>query len=184
MNSHEQPEDTLRILIIDDDEVFGQVLERALKKRGYDVARVTDEPQALEKTRDFEPDYITLDLKLEGSSGLTLLPLLVEASPQSKIVVLTGYSSITTAVEAIKLGAINYLCKPADADEIIAAFHKQEGNPDTPLAEQPMSVNRLTWEHIQKVLHEHDGNISATARALGMHRRTLQRKLQKRPVKR
>lgn len=184
MNSHDQPDDRLRILIIDDDDIFGQVLERAFKKRGYEVARVTDEPQALETTRDFEPDYITLDLKLEGSSGLNLLPLLVEASPQSKIVVLTGYSSITTAVEAIKLGAINYLCKPADADEIIAAFHKHEGNPDTPLAEQPMSVNRLTWEHIQKVLHEHDGNISATARALGMHRRTLQRKLQKRPVKR
>ena len=143
-----------------------------------------NEAQALEKTQAFEPDLISLDLKLEGSSGLNLLPLLVEASPQSKIVVLTGYSSIATAVEAIKLGAVNYLCKPADADEILAAFQKQEGNPDAPLAEQPMSVNRLTWEHIQKVLHENDGNISATARALGMHRRTLQRKLQKRPVKR
>lgn len=184
MTTEEQQDDTLRILIIDDDEVFGQVLERAFNKRGYEVARVTDDQQALEKTRDFEPDYISLDLKLEGSSGLNLLPQLVEASPQSRIVVLTGYSSIATAVEAIKLGAVNYLCKPADADEILAAFNKQAGNPDTPLAEQPMSVNRLTWEHIQKVLHEQDGNISATARALGMHRRTLQRKLQKRPVKR
>jgi two-component system response regulator RegA len=184
MSIEEQQDDKLRILIIDDDEVFGQVLERALNKRGYEVARVTDDQQALEKTRDFEPDYISLDLKLEGSSGLNLLPQLVEVSPQSRIVVLTGYSSIATAVEAIKLGAVNYLCKPADADEILAAFNKQEGNPDTPLAEQPMSVNRLTWEHIQKVLHEQDGNISATARALGMHRRTLQRKLQKRPVKR
>ncbi len=184
MSTEEQHEDRLRILIIDDDEVFGQVLQRAFSKRGYDASVVQDDAAALEKTRELEPDYITLDLKLEGSSGLNLLPQLVEASPQSKIVVLTGYSSIATAVEAIKLGAVNYLCKPADADEVLAAFHKQEGNPDTPLAEQPMSVNRLTWEHIQKVLHEQDGNISATARALGMHRRTLQRKLQKRPVRR
>lgn len=184
MSVEEQQDEQLRILIIDDDEVFGQVLQRAFSKRGYEVAQATDENQALIKAQEFEPDYITLDLKLEGSSGLNLLPQLVESSPQSKIVVLTGYSSIATAVEAIKLGAVNYLCKPADADEILAAFHKQEGDPDVPVAEQPMSVNRLTWEHIQKVLHEHDGNISATARALGMHRRTLQRKLQKRPVRR
>lgn len=182
--SVEELDERLRILIVDDDEVFGQVLQRALSRRGYEVAQATDEVRALEKTQEFEPDYITLDLKLEGSSGLNLLPQLVERSPQSKIVVLTGYSSIATAVEAIKLGAINYLCKPADADEILAAFQKQDGDPDIPLAEQPMSVNRLTWEHIQKILHEHDGNISATARALGMHRRTLQRKLQKRPVRR
>lgn len=184
MSSDEQQDETVRILIIDDDDIFTHVLQRAFIKRGYEVEVATDEAQALEKTQAFEPDLISLDLKLQGSSGLNLLPQLVERSPQSKIVVLTGYSSITTAVEAIKLGAINYLCKPADADEILAAFQQQNGNPDAPVAEQPMSVNRLTWEHIQKVLHEHDGNISATARALGMHRRTLQRKLQKRPVKR
>ncbi len=184
MSNVEQHDEAVRILIIDDDDIFTHVLQRAFIKRGYEVEVAANEAQALEKTQAFEPDLISLDLKLEGSSGLNLLPLLVEASPQSKIVVLTGYSSIATAVEAIKLGAVNYLCKPADADEILAAFQKQEGNPDAPLAEQPMSVNRLTWEHIQKVLHENDGNISATARALGMHRRTLQRKLQKRPVKR
>lgn len=98
--------------------------------------------------------------------------------------VLTGYSSIATAVEAIKLGAVNYLCKPVDADEVLAALEQREGNPETEVADNPPSINRLTWEHIQKVLQEHDGNISATARALGMHRRTLQRKLQKRPVRR
>ncbi len=184
MCSDEHQDENTRILIIDDDDIFTHVLHRAFIKRGYEVEVAADEAQALEKTHAFEPDLISLDLKLESSSGLNLLPQLVEASPQSKIVVLTGYSSIATAVEAIKLGAVNYLCKPADADEILAAFQKQEGNPDTPLAEQPMSVNRLTWEHIQKVLHENDGNISATARALGMHRRTLQRKLQKRPVRR
>ncbi|WP_416886538.1 response regulator transcription factor [Marinospirillum sp.] len=177
-------EEQTRILIIDDDDIFAQVLERAFQRRGYETARASNEKEALELTQELEPDYITLDLKLEGSSGLTLLPQLLEASSLSKIVVLTGYSSIATAVEAIKLGAINYLCKPADADEVLAALNKQAGDPETPLAEQPMSVNRLTWEHIQKVLHEHEGNISATARALGMHRRTLQRKLQKRPVKR
>lgn len=179
-SQEEQP----RILIIDDDEVFGRVLERAFKRRGYETAWAANEQQALIYTQELEPDYITLDLKLEGSSGLTLLPRLLDASALSKIVVLTGYSSIATAVEAIKLGAVHYLCKPADADEILAALSKQVGDPETPLAEQPMSVNRLTWEHIQKVLHEHEGNISATARALGMHRRTLQRKLQKRPVRR
>jgi two-component system response regulator RegA len=99
-------------------------------------------------------------------------------------VVLTGYSSIATAVEAIKLGAINYLCKPADADDVMAAFEHPDADPNVELADNPPSINRITWEHIQKVLQEHDGNISATARALGMHRRTLQRKLQKRPVRR
>ncbi len=183
MTSEDTQDEALRILIIDDDEVFGQVLERAFSKRGYEVRVAQNDEDALNTALDFEPDYMTLDLKLEKSSGLNLLPKLVEASPQSRIVVLTGYSSIATAVEAIKLGAVNYLCKPADADDILAAFYKQEGDPDTPLAEKPMSVNRLTWEHIQKVLHENDGNISATARALGMHRRTLQRKLQKRPVR-
>ncbi len=96
---------------------------------------------------------------------------------------LTGYSSISTAVEAIKLGALNYLCKPADADDILNAFEQAQGNADAEISVHPPSVNRLEWEHIQRVLNEHDGNISATARALGMHRRTLQRKLQKRPVK-
>jgi two-component system response regulator RegA len=99
------------------------------------------------------------------------------------ILILTGYSSISTAVEAIKLGAINYLCKPASADEIVAAFKNTEANAQVPMEDSPPSVNRLEWEHIQRVLNENQGNISATARSLGMHRRTLQRKLQKRPVK-
>ena len=96
---------------------------------------------------------------------------------------LTGYSSISTAVEAVKLGAVNYLCKPADADEILAAFGEQKNHPSLEPTYTPLSIDRLEWEHIQKILQENDGNISATARALGMHRRTLQRKLHKRPVK-
>ena len=130
------------------------------------------------------PDYAVLDLKMEGDSGLVLLPKLLELDPEMRVLILTGYSSIATAVEAIKRGACNYLCKPADADDVLAALLSQHADLDSLVPENPMSVDRLQWEHIQRVLSEHDGNISATARALGMHRRTLQRKLQKRPVRR
>ena len=177
-------DDTNRLLIIDDDEIFCHVLSRALERRGYDVTVAHDAEQALSLARQHRPHLATLDLKLEHSSGLKLLPELIEIMPDCRIVVLTGYSSIATAVEAIKLGAVNYLCKPADADEILLALEREEGDPEPEVAENPPSINRIAWEHIQKVLQEHDGNISATARALGMHRRTLQRKLQKRPVRR
>ena len=113
-----------------------------------------------------------------------LFPKLLELDAEMKVLILTGYSSITTAVEAIKRGAANYLCKPADADDVLAALLSDHADLVTLVPENPMSVDRLQWEHIQRVLGEHDGNISATARALGMHRRTLQRKLQKRPVHR
>lgn len=173
-----------RLLIVDDDEMFCHVMQRAMIRRGYEVQVATNADDALTQARQAPPAIATLDLKLEHSSGLKLLPELLEVAPRCRVVVLTGYSSIATAVEAIKLGAVNYLCKPADADEILAALDKQTGDPDTEVADNPPSINRVTWEHIQKVLQEHDGNISATARALGMHRRTLQRKLQKRPVRR
>jgi|TARA_R100001039_G_C1846160_1_gene106431 two-component system response regulator RegA len=176
--------DATRLLIIDDDEFFCQVTARAMTRRGYEVEVARDEAQALSVARSHRPELVTLDLKLEQSSGLKLLPELIALLPDTRIVVLTGYSSIATAVEAIKLGAVNYLCKPADADEILNAFNREVGDPAAEISDNPPSVNRLTWEHIQKVLNEHDGNISSTARALGMHRRTLQRKLQKRPVKR
>jgi len=130
------------------------------------------------------PDYAALDLKMDGDSGLVLLPKLLELDPEMRVVILTGYSSIATAVEAIKRGACNYLCKPADADDVLAALLSEHADLDSLVPENPMSVDRLQWEHIQRVLTEHEGNISATARALGMHRRTLQRKLQKRPVRR
>ena len=173
-----------RLLIVDDDEMFCHVLSRALTRRGFEVMVAHDADQALNIAAQFMPTMATLDLKLEHSSGLKLLPELLSAVPSCRIVVLTGYSSIATAVEAIKLGAINYLCKPADADDVMAAFEHPDADPNIELADNPPSINRITWEHIQKVLQEHDGNISATARALGMHRRTLQRKLQKRPVRR
>ncbi|MDT0499770.1 MULTISPECIES: response regulator transcription factor [unclassified Halomonas] len=173
-----------RLLIIDDDEMFCHVLDRAMTRRGYEVVVARDAQEALSLARQHRPALATLDLKLEHESGLKLLPELLEVVPECRIVILTGYSSIATAVEAIKLGAVNYLCKPADADEVLAAFEKDDGDPQIEVADQPPSINRIAWEHIQKVLQEHDGNISATARALGMHRRTLQRKLQKRPVRR
>lgn len=178
------PETAQRLLIIDDDEMFCHVLDRAMRRRGYEVLVAHDGSQALELCRRHAPHLATLDLKLEHESGLKLLPELLEVVPGLRVVVLTGYSSIATAVEAIKLGAVDYLCKPADADEVLSALARVEGDPDAEVAQHPPSVNRITWEHIQKVLQENDGNISATARALGMHRRTLQRKLQKRPVRR
>ena len=184
MSTNKSSTQDQRLLIIDDDEMFCHVLSRALTRRGYQVSVAHDADQALALASSEAPGMATLDLKLEHTSGLKLLPELLAVAPACRVVVLTGYSSIATAVEAIKLGAVNYLCKPADADDVLIAFDRQEGDPNTEVADNPPSVNRITWEHIQKVLQEHDGNISATARALGMHRRTLQRKLQKRPVKR
>ena len=184
MSTNKSPIQEQHLLIIDDDEIFCHVLSRALTRRGFKVSVAHDADQALTLAASNTPHMATLDLKLEHTSGLKLLPELLAVAPACRVVVLTGYSSIATAVEAIKLGAVNYLCKPADADDVLTAFDRQEGDPNTEVADNPPSVNRITWEHIQKVLQEHDGNISATARALGMHRRTLQRKLQKRPVKR
>lgn len=173
-----------RFLIVDDDPVFTRVLSRAMTRREFDVqvARSAEEAELI--IESWIPHFVTVDLKMEGNSGLSLIPSLKSANAEMRILMLTGYASIATAVEAIKLGATQYLPKPADADQILAALNKIEADADLEVVEQPMSVNRLEWEHIQKVLNEHEGNISATARALGMHRRTLQRKLAKRPVKR
>ncbi|HET8708626.1 MAG TPA: response regulator transcription factor [Pseudomonadales bacterium] len=169
-----------RFLIIDDDELFCQVLTRSLSKKGFETRYALDAAQALTLAKAFQPNHCLLDLKLGNETGLRLIEPLKHELPDAQIVVLTGYASIATAVDAIKLGAANYICKPAHTDAIIAAFR------DSPAIEQPpaseaLSVDRLEWEHIQRVLAEHHGNISAAARALGMHRRTLQRKLQKRP---
>lgn len=171
------------ILLVDDDEIFLQVLQRAFSRRNYHVETAVNITEAMALCRQQHFDQAVVDLKLDTESGLQLIQQIADYSPNTKIVMLTGYSSISTAVEAIKLGAVNYLCKPADANEIIAAFAQADGNSNTAISSQPPSVDRLEWEHIQKVLQEHEGNVSATARALGMHRRTLQRKLQKRPVK-
>ncbi len=169
------------LLIVDDDTTFSSILGRAFERRGFKVITADCSDQALQQCRLHRPDYGIVDLKLADESGLMLVPQLKALQPNIRILILTGYSSIATAVEAIKLGAVNYLCKPASSDEILVALGNDDANPDAPVATTPPSTNRLAWEHIQKVLAEHDGNISATARALGMHRRTLQRKLQKKP---
>jgi two-component system response regulator RegA len=171
------------LLLVDDDAIFTHVMSRAMSRRGLRVSVAGSAEEGLEVARADVPDYAVLDLKMEGDSGLVLLPRLLELDPHMQVVILTGYSSITTAVEAIKRGARNYLCKPADADDVLAALLSDRAEVEKLVPENPMSVDRLQWEHIQRVLAEHDGNISATARALGMHRRTLQRKLQKRPVR-
>jgi two-component system response regulator RegA len=124
-----------------------------------------------------------VDLKMPNASGLTLVQRLKQIDSGTCVVVLTGYASIATAIEAIKLGATHYLAKPARTEDILAAFKRVEPKPDVPISEDPMRIGQLEWEHIQKVLVEQQGNISATAKALGMHRRTLQRKLTKRPGK-
>ena len=173
----------LKFLIVDDDETFTRVLSKAINRRGYETVIASSAEQALSLLDNFTPDLATLDLKMDGASGITLVPRLKALNPGIKILILTGYASISTAVEAIKLGATDYLAKPADTDQILSKLQATDADPAIDIAEKPMSVGRLEWEHIQKVLTEHEGNISATARALGMHRRTLQRKLQKRPVR-
>lgn len=175
-----------RLLIVDDDSGTRDMLERAMTRRGFEtrVAENVDEAQGTIARESF--DCALLDLKIHHNSGLELIAPIRSANPRARIVVLTGYSSIPTAVAAIKLGANDYLCKPAGGDQLVAALlgdpgTGNEAQPLPEIASTPLSVNRLAWEHIQRVLAENDGNISATARVLGMHRRTLQRKLQKRP---
>lgn len=171
------------LLIVDDDEVFAGVLAQAFERRGYAVRVAHSVAAGVALARAESPEFAVVDLRMPGGSGLELVQALQQQDENTRIVVLTGYASIATAVEAIKLGAVHYLAKPADADEIQAAFQLDAGDPGIELPERPLSVGRLEWEHIQRVLQECEGNISATARRLGMHRRTLQRKLQKRPLR-
>ncbi len=175
------------ILVIDDDQVFNSVLCRALSRRGYRVCGAHGAAEALEFAEREQPEMIVLDLNLAGDSGLALVAPVKRFCPQSRIVVLTGYASIATAVEAIKLGATHYLAKPVGVEELLAAFNSGRGELEkaagNPPRNEPLSVERLEWEHIQRIMLENNGNISATARALKMHRRTLQRKLGKRPTR-
>ena len=172
-----------RILIVDDDQTFCTVMERALERRGYVTAVAHNATAAIKLAAEFQPHKALIDLVMPGDTGLVAVKKIHECCPQAVIVVLTGYASISTAVESIKLGAVQYLTKPVDVDKILDAFSQQQGDEQLKVEQKPLSPKRLEWEHIQKVLAEHDGNISATARALNMHRRTLQRKLAKKPVR-
>lgn len=168
------------LLLVDDDEVFLKRLARAMERRGFrpEVAASVSLGKAIAAAR--KPAYAVIDLRLEDGNGLDVVEALRQARPDSRIVVLTGYGAIATAVAAVKIGAIDYLSKPADADEVVAALLAKPGMvlPEPP--ENPMSADRVRWEHIQRVYEQCDRNVSETARRLSMHRRTLQRILAKR----
>ena len=170
-----------QLLIVEDDEAFARTLKRSFERRGYDV-RVAHSPDALDGLlTDWRPGYAVVDLKLGSASGLACVQTLRALDPAMRIVVLTGFASIATAVEAIKLGASYYLAKPSNTDDIEAAFERSEGDADATIAPAPpTSIKTLEWEHIHQTLADVDFNISEAARRLGMHRRTLARKLDKR----
>lgn len=175
------------LLLVDDDEVFSKTLVRSLERRGLTCVHASSSGQLAQLTSGALFSDIILDLNLGESTGLDLIPGLRKRYPNANILVLTGYASIATTVKAIKLGADNYLAKPADTEAILLALDSDAEDTVDGVAlggVQPMSVGRLEWEHIQRVLQENQGNVSATARALNMHRRTLQRKLAKRPLAR
>lgn len=171
------------ILIVDDDEVFRRRLARAFEDRGYDTRVAADFDEAVTAAQTDSPELAVTDLKMPGRSGLELVQALNEIDPSTKVIVLTGYGSIATAIDAVRLGATYYLPKPADADDIVAAFARAEAPPLEPPdpTYQPPSLARAEWEHINRVLSDCGGNISEAARRLGIHRRSLQRKLQKYP---
>ena len=175
--------DKPNLLLVDDDETFCSVLKPALEKRDFQVSIANDVKSGISLAEQTEPEYAVIDLRIGLDSGLEMVKKLISLDDNTQIVMLTGFASIATAVEAIKLGAIHYLTKPANADEIVNALYKNEGDSSVVINQNPLSVKRLEWEHLQTVLMQHEGNISAAARALNMHRRTLQRKLDKRPVK-
>lgn len=169
------------LLIVDDDEPFRSRLVRAFVERGMETAAAGSYEQAMAIAETDTPELALVDLRLPGRSGLDLIRALKDLDPATTIVVLTGYGSIATAVESVKLGATGYLTKPVDADQILAAF---DGDPSPTAGEvsQIQPLARVEWEHIQRALADCDGNVSKAARLLGLHRRSLQRKLSKYPV--
>lgn len=172
-----------KLLIVEDDESFARTLRRSFERRGYLVEVAASHEDLTALMEHFHPGYAVVDLKLGGASGLVCVQSLRAADAAMKIVVLTGFASIATAVEAIKLGASYYLAKPSNTDDIEAAFGREAGDVDAPLASRPSSIKTVEWEHIHQTLVETDFNISETARRLGMHRRTLARKLEKRQLR-
>lgn len=169
-------------LLVDDDSAFCQAMSWALRGHGYRVEIARDVNAALQIANRDVPDFAVVDLKMPGQSGLTLLPALKAINADMRILVLTGYASITTAVEAIKLGATHYLAKPVDAEYVINALNKTRGDPTVNADGGALSAADFGWEHLQKVLSDNRGNVSATARQLNIDRRTLQRKLARRRI--
>lgn len=183
MNDAAEPDEERLLLIIEDDAAFARTLARSFERRGYRVLVAPGHDEAAALLEENAPGYAVVDLKLNGaSSGLACVKLLHEHDPDMLIVVLTGFASINTAVEAIKLGACQYLAKPSNTDDIEAAFGHVAGT-EVELTNRSTSIKTLEWEHIHQVLAETGFNISEAARRLGMHRRTLARKLEKQRVK-
>lgn len=170
------------LFVVEDDATFARTLKRSFEKRDYDVVVCHDRDAVIAALEKAVPAYAVVDLKLGTGSGLECVKLLGARDPSMRIVVLTGFASIATAVEAIKLGACHYLAKPANTDDIEAAFGRAEGDVSVPLTSRPTSIKNLEWERIHETLVETGFNISETARRLGLHRRTLARKLEKRVV--
>jgi two-component system response regulator RegA len=176
------------LLIVEDDDVLRARLARAFRARGFEVREAADQKSALAQAGEDPPELALVDLRLASESGLDTVRALRELDPATSVVVLTGYGSIATALEAVRLGAVHYLTKPADVDEILAAFARgreapeewSEGAPGPAEVATP-SLARVEWEHINRVLADCGGNVSQAARALGIHRRSLQRKLTKFP---
>ena len=168
-----------KLLVLDDDEPFRNRLVRAMEKRGFAVTSASSVAEGLKAVRDDAPSHAVLDMRLTDGSGLDVVAALRDANPDARIIMLTGYGNIATAVNAAKLGAIDYLAKPADADEVFAALTREPGERVEP-PENPMSADRVRLEHLQRVYDMCDRNVSAPARRLNMHRRTLQRILAKR----
>lgn len=172
------------LLIIEDDAAFARTLSRSFERRAYTVLVAANQDEAAAVLERHSPGYAVVDLKLKGnSSGLACVQMLHQHDPEMLIVVLTGFASINTAVEAIKLGACQYLAKPSNTDDIEAAFGHVAGAAEVEVTARSTSIKTLEWERIHAVLAETDFNISETARRLGMHRRTLARKLEKQRVK-
>lgn len=171
----------LGLLLVDDSEPFRERLARALRERGLEVRTAGNYDQAMAAAREASPNMAVVDLRMPGRGGLELVRDLKQLCPDTRVLVLTGFGSIATAVDAMRLGATNYLPKPADADDILAAFQRSDaGSPNQAAPYEVPSLARTEWEHIHRVMADCDGNISEAARRLGIHRRSLQRKLRKR----
>ncbi len=172
------------LVIIEDDTAFANTVKRRLSKYNFQCQHAVDSNQALLLCRQIMPEFVLLDMKLADESGLNLIKPLRSLLPKARIILLTGFASIATAVDAIKLGADDYLAKPVDTKTLLAALQNKVETPELEnIEEETLSAEQVEWQHIQQVLKFNNGNISATARQLSMHRRTLQRKLQKRPKK-
>jgi two-component system response regulator RegA len=169
------------ILVVEDDTAFRRILVNAFRERGYDAEGVADASAAIRAAEQDSPEMAVVDLRLPDESGLEVVRRLKAIDPSTAIVVLTGYGSIATALESVRLGATHYLTKPTDADRILAAFQHGLASRPRDLKTEPPSLARVEWEHLNRVLTDCDGNISEAARQLGMHRRSFQRKLSKYP---